>query len=225
MRQTSADFGDMATEFLAAPFRAKTYKRLAYLLVAFPLGLAYFVGFTVGGSLGVGLAVTWVGIPILLATLAATTLVSGFEAHLARALLDRDVPVPRAISDASDRAFERPEGGYWAGLKRFLADPTTWSSVGVVLAKFAYGVAAFVVVVTAGALLVAMLAAPFVYDDPNVYVDLAGYTVDTLPAALGVAGLGVVWAVVSANLVNAVAALGGLLTEALLSVGHEDATA
>jgi len=32
--------------FLAAPFRARTYRSLAYLALAFLLGLAYFVGLT-----------------------------------------------------------------------------------------------------------------------------------------------------------------------------------
>ena len=34
----------------------RTYTNLVYLLIGFPLGLAYFVFYVVGGSLGIGLA-------------------------------------------------------------------------------------------------------------------------------------------------------------------------
>lgn len=80
----SSDTGVTATlrRGLTAPFREQTYRNLLYLALAFPLGLAYFVGFVTGTALGVGLFITWVGLPILALTLAATTAVAGFEARL-----------------------------------------------------------------------------------------------------------------------------------------------
>ncbi len=55
-----------------------------YLALAFPLGLAYFVGFTVGVSMGVALLVTLVGVALLLPTVAGATLAAGVEVRLAR---------------------------------------------------------------------------------------------------------------------------------------------
>ena len=46
-----------------------TYRRLVYLLLRFPLGVAYFTTFATGLALGVALVPLGVGIPILAAVL------------------------------------------------------------------------------------------------------------------------------------------------------------
>lgn len=105
-----------------------------------------------------------------------------------------------------------------AATRRFLAEPTTWTGVVVVLLKSLYGVAAFVVTVTRSALVVTMLAALLVYDDPQVGHRIGRYAVSTPPEALAVAGVGVR---IVCNVCNALAAAGGVMTDALLSVGRE----
>ena len=47
----------------------RTYLRIFYLLLAFPLGTLYFVVIVTGLSTGVGLAIVMIGFPILLVTL------------------------------------------------------------------------------------------------------------------------------------------------------------
>jgi len=207
---------DALHRFVTAPIRASTYKRLLYLLLAFPFGLTYFVVFTTASSLGVGLAFTIVGIPILIGTLVATTAAAQLEAHLAEWLLGRETAHPRSL-----RRSLNTDDGYVVALRRFLAEPTTWTSVAVVLLKFFYGLATFVVTVTGSALVVTMLAAPAVYDDPQVSYRIGSYVVSTLPEALAVAGLGVGGFWVVCNVCNALATAGGVLTDALLSVGQE----
>jgi hypothetical protein len=218
---TTETFGDALTRFVAAPVRVQTYKRLVYLLLAFPLGIAYFVGFTTGASMGVGLLITWVGIPILLATLIAATAVSGLEAYLSRTLLDRDIPLPAAFERPSEWSLAAPEGGYLAALWRFLLEPTTWTSVAVVLLKFLYGIVAFVATVTAGSLVLTLLSAPWLYDSPDTSYRIGQYVVDTLPEALAAFGVGVVGLFVALNALNVLADLGGVVTEQLLRVGRE----
>ena len=214
-RMTEAIPRDALHRFVTAPIRASTYKRLVYLLLAFPLGVAYFVVFTTASSLGIGTAFTVVGIPILIGTLVATTGAARLEARLAEELLDRETAYPRPLRRSLDT-----DDGYLAAVRRFLAEPTTWTSVAVVLLKFLYGLAAFVVTVTGSAVIVAMLAAPAVYDDPQVSYRIGSYVVATLPEALGVAGLGVVGFWVVCNVCNVLATAGGVLTDALLSVGR-----
>ncbi len=117
MMETTA--GDTLQQFVTAPVRTATYKRLLYLLLAFPLGVAYYVAFTTGSSLGLGLAFTLVGLPVLLVTLVATTGAAGLEARLATVLLDQAVatrPSPRGTRGSehcSSRGFlplNRPRG-------------------------------------------------------------------------------------------------------------------
>lgn len=227
MSRSMARVAAIGRQALAAPVQVATYKRLAYLLLAFPLGIAYFVVLVTGASLGVSLAITWVGLPILLGTLGLVTLASAAEARLARTFLDRDTPDPAVLERLDGWRPEKPEGGYLAGIKQFLSEPTTWSSIGVVLLKFVFGIGAFTIVVTAAAVNVALLSAPLVYDDPSVSYSLVGYAVTTLPEAIGVAVLGVVGVVVACNLCNVLAAVGGVATERLLTIGRDatDATA
>jgi hypothetical protein len=207
---------DALRQFVTAPVRVSTYKRLVYLLLAFPLGMAYFVAFTTASSLGVGLAFTLVGIPLLVVTLIATTGAAELEARLAELLLGRETAHPRSL-----RASLDTDEGYAVALRRFLAEPTTWTSVAVVLLKFLYGLVAFVVTVTGSAIVLSMLAAPIVYDDPETSYQVGNYVIATLPEALGVAGLGVIGLWVVCNVYNALATAGGVMTDALLSVGRE----
>lgn len=216
-RQTQSTIGDAVTAFFGAPFRADTYRRLAYLLVAFPLGLAGFVAVTVGGSVGAGLAITWVGIPILVATLLLATALAGVQAQLNRTLLGRSAAVPEVLV-----AGRREDERFRDTLARFLTTPTTWTSVLLVGVTFVFGIVAFVATVTAGAVTAALLSAPFVYDDPAVVYRFVDVSVDTLPEALAVCGLGVLSVFVAVNALNLLAEVGGLVTEALLTVGTVD---
>jgi len=215
--------------FLAAPFRARTYRSLAYLALAFPLGLAYFVGLTVGGSLGVGLLITVVGVPILIATVAGATVVAGFEARLASRLLGVDASAPEFVRgfDARDEVA-LPGDGMVDSIKRLFTAPTTWTSVVLVLTKFVFGIASFVALVVTFTLGVVMLAAPFAYEGAPGWVSTAGeaggyrvgsWTVDTLPEAVAVAFAGIVFVFVALNLLNGFAAVQARYTAALLGDG------
>lgn len=207
---------DALRQFVTAPVRVSTYKRLVYLLLAFPLGMAYFVAFTTASSLGVGLAFTLVGIPLLILTLVATTGAAQLEARLAEMLLGQETARPRSLRESLDT-----DKGYAVALRRFLTEPTTWTSVAVVPLKFLYGLAAFIVTVTGSVMTLTMLAAPAVYDDPEFSYQVGSYVISTLPEALGVAALGVIGFWVVCNVFNALAVAGGIMTDVLLSVGQE----
>lgn len=208
--------GDALRQFVTAPVRTATYKRLLYVLLAFPLGTAYFVAFTTGSSLGLGLAFTLVGLPVLLVTLVATTSAAKLEARLAAVLLDQEVTTP-----PSPRTTLNPDEGYLAAVWRFTTEPATWTSVVVVLLKFVYGVAAFVLTITGTALIGSLLAAPFVYNDSETTYQFGQYAVTTLPEAVGLAVVGVAGLWILCAAINVFAAAGGFITDVFLSVGQE----
>ena len=60
----------------------RSYVNIFYLLLSFPLGLFYFVFLVTGISLGVGLTIIWVGIPILLLVLGGSWLLCKLERAL-----------------------------------------------------------------------------------------------------------------------------------------------
>ena len=215
--------------FFAAPFRLQTYKNLLYLGIAFPLGLVYFVGFTVGASLGVGLSITIVGVPILVATVAATTVAAGLEAHITNYLTGVEVSVPSFLDEFDAREeVSLPGDGFFDSVKRLFTSRSTWASVVLVLSKFCFGVVSFVALTVAAAFSSAMLAAPFVYDRPRTGVNLAfgedaigsygfgPWTVDTVPEAIAVAVGGAVFVLISLNVLNALARVQARYTVGLL---------
>lgn len=209
---------DVLGQFVAVPFDSNTYKRLVYLLLACPLALVYVIGTTVGFSLGIGLAVTVVGLPILLITLLAVTSAAQLEAYLSRICLGRDSSPPRALiglrMDLNDSDVT-----YLRALKRFLTGPSTWTSLGLVAVKSVFGLVSFIILVTAPTVVATLVAAPVLYDDPEFAYQIAAYSVDTLPEAVGIAAVGVMLGLVALHLLNAFADLGGYLSESLLTIG------
>ncbi|RLM84259.1 sensor protein [Halobellus sp. Atlit-38R] len=210
-----------------APFQVQTYKNLLYLALAFPLGIVYFVGLALG-VLGVGLLITWVGLPILLVTLLAATAVAGFEAALARHLGGVDASVPTFLTEFDvSGGLVVPGNGFVDAVKRLVRARTTWTSVVLVLAKFGFGLFSFVALTTSGAVTGAFLAAPFIYDDPDVILGVGGlrvdgeytvgpWAVDTFPEALVAALVGVVVLFVALNLLNSLAQFHAQYTARLL---------
>ena len=89
---------------LRAFLRPQTYLNLVYLVLAFPLGLAYFLFLVVGLTVGFALVLTLVGIPILLLMHLAAWVLMKLERWLAIRLLGVDIP-PMSPVD--------PQGPLW----------------------------------------------------------------------------------------------------------------
>jgi hypothetical protein len=142
--------------------RPATYLAVAYLLLAFPLGLAYVVFVSVGLSLGVGLTVVLVGVPVFVITVLGALAAGRLEAALARYLLDLDV---------SQRALPR-DGSLRERAWRVLADRGTWKTVAYLPTKLAFGIAGFVVSTSVLSIGVSMLLVPLHYTKPGLYVGL-----------------------------------------------------
>lgn len=217
-------------QVVTAPIRVQTYKNLLYLLLAFPLGIAYFTWLVTGGALGVGLLITLVGLPILLLTLSGAALAAGIEARLAKSLVGVDASVPSFLREFEFKnGLALPGDGFVDAIKQLVTAPSTWTSVVLLLTKFVSGIVSFVAVVTSAATAAALLAAPFIYNDSAVSFGVAGpasasnytigsWTVSTLPEALVVAGAGVLFVLVALNLLNGLARIQATYTATLLGV-------
>lgn len=187
-----------ARRFFLAPVSGRTYLNLLYLALAFPLGLAYFVFLSVGLSVGLGLTIVWVGIPILALVLAGTWGAAALERQMAIHLLGAEVApmVPRA-----SLAAEAP--GLWARLRAVLANPVTWKGMGFLAIKFPLGIFTFVALVTLLSLSLALIATPFFYawSPPQIFL----WEVDTLDQALVCSLIGLATLLVSLNALNLLA--------------------
>jgi hypothetical protein len=130
----------------------QTWRNLAYLLLAFPTGLVYFIVLVVGVSTGVALAIVIVGLGILIATLAAWRVMASVERGVARRLLRVEI-----LDPADRRGLPRRER-----VTRWLRDPVTWKSLIFVALKFPLGVVTFALIVAIGFFSLVLLFAPLI---------------------------------------------------------------
>lgn len=135
-------------------FQARTYRHLIYLALAFPLGLIYFIFLVTGISLGLGLVVIWVGVPILFGMLLAWRGIGTFERGLHRGLLATDIPEPTTALLG--------EGRLWDRIKALLRDGTTWRTLAWLFIRFPAGIATFVILVTLGSVAAVFLGSPLI---------------------------------------------------------------
>lgn len=199
--------------FLGVAVDPQTYRNLAYLLLAFPLGIVYFTVFWGGGAAGLATVPILVGVPVLVALLAVATTLADLESRLAAGLLGADV------SAGATRPGDETLGEY---VQRIALDPRSYLAVGYLLSKFVIGLVAFVALVTSATLSATLVLAPALYQRPGIAYQFGARSVETLPVALGLSVTGVLLALVSLHLLNGAAWLVGEYTEVMLGSGERD---
>jgi hypothetical protein len=168
----------------------QTYRNLAYLLVRFGLGIAYFTAFVTGLALGVALVPLGVGVVVLAGVLAMAEHAGLVEAYLLERLLGRRVEFRRTDPTAVPA---------WPYLKTVATTERNYWLVGYCLLSFFLGILAFVAVVTGLSLSLALAVAPLAFWVPGTRYDLSGVDVaggslgriDTVPEALVASVVGV----------------------------------
>ena len=144
--------GSLLGWFFGVVARPRTWLNLLFLVLAFPLGLFYFIFLVTGLSVGLGLVIIWVGIPILLVVAGAWWLFGAFERVQAKYLLGADVaPAPRSWEAVN---------GVWGKLKAHFGNVATWKDLLYLLAKLPLGVVSFTLLVTLGSILAWLVAFP-----------------------------------------------------------------
>jgi Putative sensor len=190
-----------------AVLERQTYRNMAYLLLSFPLGIAYFVLLIAGLSTGLSLLIVLVGVPILVGVLALTGRLLNFERWLLRAMLGAAI---------EPQASARPNG---SGLARRLAarvsEPATWKGLLYLLLRFPMGIASFVIVVTLVPLSLAMLTVPLTYT--FIPVQAFDVPIHTFDQAIFFCSAGAILSLITVHLVNAGTAAWRNVSKLLLS--------
>ncbi|MEW1754057.1 sensor domain-containing protein [Streptomyces angustmyceticus] len=155
-RPRRADTADDTPEGVAPPppqrpLSGATWREIGYLLANLPLGLAGFVVLVVWLTLGIGLTVTVIGLPLLASGLVACRKYGKLERARARALLGVRVPEPSRL-----RAREE---GFLPWLWLCLKDPVAWRHALFTFLRLPW--ATFTFSVTLVSLLVAWPALPW----------------------------------------------------------------
>ncbi len=192
--------------FFGVVAEPQSYLNIIYLLLAFPLGTFYFVFLVTGLSLGFGLIITLVGIPILLLVLKGSWVLCRFERQVAITLLNEDIPL----------SVSRPaSGGLWSRVKALLKDRVTWTGVLYLFLKFPLGIVTFTITVTLIAVTVGFLTAPTYMwtSDPIVW---GSWSFDPFPWSWLLTIIGIPMVFISLHLMNAMAVVFGRMTRAML---------
>jgi hypothetical protein len=205
---------NLLVEFLAVPFRPRTYGSLLYIWLAFPLGLAYFIGLVVGFAAGVPLTLVWIGLFVLFATLALAWLAEGMERQLAIRLLGAAVPARLAgVADPSKR---------FARLRAVGGSSALWKGIVFLFLKFPLGLAGWVLSLVALVVPLAFIAAPFALlfgNSARAHIDLGWWEPDSFVEALPFAFAGLFALLVSLHLHNALGWVWARLAERMLGQG------
>jgi hypothetical protein len=161
---------------LSAYSDRRTYGSLAYSLLGLPIGIFGFVVVVTGFALGVGLLITLIGIPILVATLLFVQAMAEMERRLAWSLLDASMPrrPPGRTSES---------GVWWRRLRELLTSRRSWWAVGFTLLRLPLGIVGFTVAVALIGLMFGGFVMPILVA-LGVESQIGSWTIDTVPESL-----------------------------------------
>ncbi|MEE4489652.1 sensor histidine kinase [Streptomyces sp. BE230] len=125
---------------LRAPLEARTWREFGYLMLSFPISLVLFVFAITMTSVGAGLLITFLGIPVLAAGLAMCRGFGALERARARGLLKLDVADPAPVRGRT--------GGPMSWMGAVLKSGVSWRHLLYALLHFPWAVFAFSVSLT-----------------------------------------------------------------------------
>jgi len=200
--------------FFKVIIQSKTYLNIFYLLLSFILGIFYFVFLITGLSLGIGLSITLIGIPVLFGTLLLWRVLAGFERQLTTSILNIDI---------SFTPIKKPEE-IWEKIKAYLNDPFTWKSLVYLFIKFPLGIVSFVVLVTLLSVALGLIATPILYHLTEIGILYGTFCVtssnicfiNSYFASIIIGIVGVILLFIFLHALNGLAHIHGLLAKSIL---------
>jgi hypothetical protein len=211
LRNTGTSSGYSLSTLIGVIADVQTYKNLLYLILAFPLGLFYYIAVTVGFTLGIGLTVLLIGFVILVGTVLGVRFIASFERRLANTLLGTDIAKPADVEQTTDGLAETA--------KAYLTATSTWQGLGFVILKFPIGILSFVLLVAFLGTAIELLLLPLV-PEGALNIQIAGWRIaqsfETPTLQLIAVPVGVVFGILSLHILNAFARANVLIASSLL---------
>ncbi|GAA3496151.1 sensor histidine kinase [Streptomyces prasinosporus] len=124
---------------LRAPIEGRTWRELGYVLLSLPISVLLFTYAITMVSLGAGLLVTFLGVPVLAAALAGCRGFGAVERARARGLLDLEVAEPEPL--------RRERRGFMAWIGAVLKSGASWRSLLYAVLQLPWAVFSFTVTV------------------------------------------------------------------------------
>ncbi|KIE22808.1 histidine kinase, partial [Streptomyces sp. MUSC 125] len=203
---------------LRAPFEPRSWREFGYVLLSLPVSVLLFTWSVTMVSLGAGLLVTFIGVPVLAAALAGCRGFGALERARARGLLRLDVAAPEPLR------IRQPGALTWMGA--VLKSGASWRNMLYTLVQFPWAVFSFSVAVSFWSLGWTLLTYPLWFWVFPMYVGQSGLQLygdghhsiylDN-PFEIALAGLaGLLFTLTTPWLVRALTTVDGLLVRGLL---------
>ncbi|MEU7070904.1 sensor domain-containing protein [Streptomyces narbonensis] len=125
---------------IRAPFEARTWRALGYVLIGLPLSVFWFSLSIAFVSAGAGLLITFLGVPILAGALAMCRGFGTVERARAKALLDLDVKAPDPVRGKT--------GGPFSWMGAMLKNGASWRHLLYAVLHMPWAIFGFTVTVT-----------------------------------------------------------------------------
>jgi signal transduction histidine kinase len=149
---------------LRAPFEARAWREFGYVLLSLPISIALFTLAVSGVSVGAGLLITFLGVPVLAAVLVGCRAFGHLERARARALLRVKVADPERLrprrSSQDGRSSRSGRSGPMAWMGAVLGSAVSWRHLLYALLWFPWAVFSFCVAVTVWSCGLALLTYP-----------------------------------------------------------------
>jgi signal transduction histidine kinase len=180
-----------------------------YLVLALPMGILTFTFVVTGWSVGLGLLITFIGLPILMVTVYASRWMAWLERRRAALVLGQPIP----------GVYKPPATGHFFDrVRAMFSDPSTWKDLAWHLLLLPIGIADFVVAVSAWSVSLGLISMPAWWwalpeNDPT---ELGLFEVDSWGKAVLACAIGIVALPIAAALVRGTAAASGALSEIVL---------
>jgi Putative sensor len=158
---------------LSAYSDRRTYGSLAYSMLGLPIGILGFVVVVTGFALGIGLLITLIGIPILVATLLFVHAMADMERRLAWSLLDASMPRRSPTRTSAS-------GVWWRRLRELITSRRTWWEVGFTLLRLPLGIVGFTVAATLIGLMFGGFVMPILVA-VGIESQIGSWVIDTVP--------------------------------------------
>jgi len=203
-----------ARRFFGVAIEARTWADVAYVWLAFPLGLAYFSFLVATLSAGLGLLIVWIGLGVLGMSLLAAWFLVLFERVQCERLLGAALGPARAIP---------ARAGTRAWLRSVFASAALWKGLLFLFLKFPLGLTGWVFSVVSLSVSLAFLAAPLAILFGGV-VDLGWIWLDGPLGAALLSGVGFFLFFVALHLHRALAEVWKVLARWLLVANPKPAS-
>jgi hypothetical protein len=199
---------NMFYQIFSPYWNPRTYLAMLYLFLMFPLGIFYFTYIVTGLSVGLGLVVTVIGIPILILFLLSILGIGWLHGRMTEALL--------GVRMLRSKSKPRTKGSAWERLKRTFTNPRLYSTLLYLLLIFPLGIFYFVFLVTAISVSLSLIFGPVLWVLWDVWGIPAGIPGAPLWFYLLCVPLGFVALTWTMHLTNILGHLHGKLSRALL---------